>query len=222
MLIYVSDIQTTLFQNSNSENAFLMKKYMKNKFDFYGIKSPLRKELCKPFLKKEIIPDIAQIEKIIKELWNEPERELQYFAMELLSKYSKDADMRAIDLFEYMITNKSWWDTVDYIAVNLVGKHFLKFPDLILPTTNNWVTSNNIWLQRTSILFQLKYKSKTDLPLLFKYILMHSKSKEFFIRKVIGWALREYSKTDPNAVVNFVNTNELSGLSTREALKRIK
>lgn len=222
MLKYVSDIQTTLSKNSNSENALFMKKYMKNKFDFYGIKSPLRKELCKPFLKKEIIPDITQIERIIKELWNEPERELQYFAMELLSKYSKDTDTHAIELFEYMIINKSWWDTVDYIAANLVGKHFQKYPELILPITNNWATSNNIWLQRTSILFQLKYKSKTDLPLLFKYILIHSKSKDFFIRKAIGWALREYSRTDPNAVVNFVNSNKLSGLSTREALKRIK
>ncbi len=219
---YVLDIQTALSQNSNIENAFFMKKYMKNKFDFYGIKSPLRKELSKSFIKMENIPGITEIESIIKALWNEPERELQYFAMELLSKYSKNADTHAIELFEYMIINKSWCDTVDYIAVNLVGKHFNKFPELTLPLSNKWATSNNIWLQRTSILFQLKYKSKTDLPLLFKYILMHSKSKEFFIRKAIGWALREYSKTDPNTIINFVNSNNLSGLSTREALKRIK
>lgn len=222
MLKYVLDIKTTLSQNSNLENAFFMKKYMKNKFDFYGIKSPLRKELCKSFLKKENIPGIIEIESIIKTLWNEPERELQYFAMELLSKYSNDTDTHALELFEYMIINKSWWDTVDYISVNLVGKHFLKFPELTLPLSNKWTTSNNIWLQRTSILFQLKYKSKTDLPLLFKYILMHSESKEFFIRKAIGWALREYSKTDPNTIINFVNSNKLSGLSTREALKRIR
>jgi 3-methyladenine DNA glycosylase AlkD len=223
MAQYVESIKSLFSQNSNTENAFFMKKYMKNKFEFYGIKSPLRNELCKPFLKKENLPELNDIKNIIIELWNEPERELQYFAMELLSKYSKHLKEEDYQFFEFLITNKSWWDSIDYISPNLVAKHFRIFPHLIKPISANWVNSNSIWLQRSAILFQLKSKKETDTDLLFKYIIQLSSSKEFFIRKAIGWALREYSKTNPNMIIEFVEKNEnlLSGLSKREALKVI-
>ncbi len=222
MKSYIAELETAFLKHSNIDNALNMKKYMKNNFYFYGIKAPIRKEITRNFLRKENIPHLSKIQKISVEIWNKPEREFQYFGMELLTKYQKLVEYDYINHFEYLITTKSWWDTVDFIAVNLVSKHFLNYPELITPTTKRWVESDNIWLQRTAILFQLKYKSNTDLALLFNYINMLSDSKEFFIRKAIGWALREYSKTDPNTVINFVNSNKLSGLSKREALKSIK
>ena len=111
---------------------------------------------------------------------------------------------------------------MDGIASWLVGEHFKRFPKLIKPYTEKWMKSGNMWLQRTVILFQLGYKDKTDVKLLFKNIKKCMDSKEFFIRKAIGWALREYSKTNAQAVINFVENNELAPLSKREALKWLK
>ena len=98
---------------------------------------------------------------------------------------------------------------------------FTNYPELIVPFTEKWMTSGNMWLQRTAILFQLKYKSQTDTELLFKYIIALDGSKEFFINKAIGWALREYSKTNPDIVIKFVTGHKLAPLSKREALKVI-
>jgi 3-methyladenine DNA glycosylase AlkD len=220
---YVVSIKTIFSQNSNSDNAFYMKKYLKNQFEFYGIKAPLRRDIAKPFLKKENLPSANEIEHIIFELWNEPQREVQHFAMELLFKYSKNLKAEDYSIFESMITTKSWWDTVDFIAVNLVGNHFKIHPQLKVPISEKWINSEDMWLNRTAILFQLKYKESTDEKILFSYILKHCSSSEFFLRKAIGWALREYSKTNPSSVLEFVKENEtkLSGLSKREALRII-
>lgn len=221
---YIASIKILFDKNANIENAFSMKKYMKGKFNFYGIKSPLRKELCKPFLNKENRPPIDEIVEIIINLWNEPKRELQYFALELLIKYSKQLKAEDYSIFEIMITNKSWWDTVDLIASNLVGTHFNIFSEIKKPISEKLINSDNMWLNRTAIIFQLKYKETTHEEMLYSYILQHAGSLEFFIRKAIGWSLREYAKTNPESVMHFVKTNEnkLSGLSIREALKHIK
>jgi len=123
-----------------------------------------------------------------------------------------------------MITTKSWWDTVDFIAAKLVGDYFKKYPNQIGKYIQKWINSDNMWLQRTAILFQLKYKNQLD-PKLLKYIIQSQLgSNEFFINKAIGWVLREYSKTNPTWVFNFVNTNEkgLSNLSKTEALRLMK
>ncbi|MFT6151359.1 MAG: 3-methyladenine DNA glycosylase AlkD [Flavobacteriales bacterium] len=120
-----------------------------------------------------------------------------------------------------MITNKSWWDTVDLITTNLVGNYFKLFPEQIIPITKIWMESDNIWLQRTCLIFQLKYKEEIDTDLLTDYILQLKDTKEFFINKAIGWILREYTRTNPEWVIDFVNKHELSNLSKREALKLI-
>lgn len=121
-----------------------------------------------------------------------------------------------------MIVEKSWWDTIDFIAVNLVGPYFKQYPDQIPTVTQGWMASQNIWLQRTCILFQLKYKNNVDLVLLDGFIQQLKDSREFFIRKAIGWMLREYSKTDADFVIQYLKDNKLSGLSEREALKWLK
>jgi len=148
-----------------------------------------------------------------------PEREMQLCAMEILLKHRKQWDNDYFVLFEEMITTKSWWDTVDFIAANLVGDYLSRNKNMIKPSVEVWMQSENIWLQRTAILFQLKYKNKTDVHLLFGLCNQLGSSKEFFIRKAIGWALREYSKTDANAVEQFVAATDLHSFSKREALK---
>ncbi len=218
---YLSALQEKFEQNRDVHNAGFMKNYMKGQYEYFGIKSPLRRELSKAFLNNSGLPDDDTIEEVVKEAWEQPEREYQYFAMDLLNKVAKKAEICRVDLYEYLIQNKSWWDTVDFIAINLVGEHFKRFPTIIVPYTEKWMDSQNIWLQRTAVLYQLKYKKDTDLTLLTSYIERLFGSREFFINKAIGWILREYSKTDADWVIGYVKYNEtnLAGLSKREALK---
>ncbi|MEZ5083758.1 MAG: DNA alkylation repair protein [Bacteroidales bacterium] len=218
---YLNSLAIFFEQNQNAERVVAMKKYMKGQFDYFGIPSPKRKEIVSEFYKKKGKPSEDMLEEVVKSCWDQPQREFQYFAMELLQKFNKNAEICRVDLYEYLILSKSWWDTIDFIAANLVGPHFKKFPDSIVPYTEKWMDSGNVWLQRTAILFQLKYKKNTDLELLDKYINQLSGSKEFFINKAIGWILREYSKTDARWVKNYVAENEsiLANLSKREALK---
>ncbi|MCV5062626.1 DNA alkylation repair protein, partial [Escherichia coli] len=117
---------------------------------------------------------------------------------------------------------KSWWDSVDSIVPTFLGDIFLKHPELISAYIPKWIASDNIWLQRAAILFQLKYKQKMDEELLFWIIGQLHSSKEFFIQKAIGWVLREYAKTNPDVVWEYVQNNELAPLSKREAIKHIK
>ncbi|MBN2175018.1 MAG: DNA alkylation repair protein [Bacteroidales bacterium] len=204
---------------ADPEIAFYMKKYMKERYAYFGIKSPGRREILATFLNEHGYPDISELEAVAKDCWEQPQREFQYFIMEILGKLAKKAEKELIDLYEYMVENKSWWDTVDYIASNLVGVHFQKYPELIRDFTGKWMDSGNIWLQRTAILFQLKYKKNTDLELLTDYISRLQGSKEFFINKAVGWMLREYSKTDGAWVLKYVESKPLAPLSKREALK---
>lgn len=218
---YIKSLEDLFSQSANPDNAFYMKKYMKDKFKYFGIQSKTRHEITKPFLKKDTLPTIENLDVLIRELWAKPQREFQYFGIELVEKYSKQLNKNNLPLIEFMVTNKSWWDTVDSIATRVAGDLFRNYPELIIPVTKKWMASDNLWLQRTSILFQLKYKSLTDIDLLFKFIKTLEGSKEFFINKAIGWALREYSKTDPQIVIKFVNSHNLAPLSKREAVKVI-
>lgn len=195
---------------------------MKDLFDFYGISSPKRKELCKEHWKDHGYFLNDKTAEVIKWCWQAPQREYQYFGMELLDKQAAKTIDDNIGLYEYMILNKSWWDTVDFIAAKLVGTFFTRHPEKIENYTTRWIKSENMWLQRTCLLFQLKYKANTDTLLLEKFISQLSESKEFFIRKAIGWALREYSKRDPKFVLQFIKKHNLSGLSEREAIKWMK
>jgi len=146
---------------------------------------------------------------------------MQYVAIELLFRMRKQADIQTIELYEWLMLHKSWWDTVDYISPNLVGNLFVKFPEIRNVSIKKWMDSKNFWLQRSCLLFQLKYKAKTDDQMLFDLCTRLSTEKEFFIRKAIGWSLREYAKANPSVVKKFVEDTMLSGLSRREALKHL-
>ncbi len=218
---YLIGLDAKFRANGDERDAMAMKKYMKGQYDYFGIKSPLRRDIMKSHLEREGLPGEEDFEPVVYDCWALPQREFQYFAMELAGRGAKHAELCRIDLYEYMIVRKSWWDTVDYIAPNLVGIHFKRYPDALVPYTERWMDSGNIWLQRAVLLFQLKYKKQTDLGLLTRSIDRLRGSKEFFINKAIGWMLREYSKTDPGWVRAYVGEHgaQLAPLSVREALK---
>lgn len=213
------DILALFARHANTRIAIGQKAYMKNKFEFFGIKTPERRELQRPILQKTVLPDKKVAFELIRQLWDEPQRELQYLSMELLYKYRDQFKKSDIDLVEYLLTRKSWWDTVDFLAANIVGSYLRKFPEDRDDLVNKWLHSENIWLQRTCILYQLKYKEELDTRKLEEIIHRLHGTKEFFINKAIGWILREYSKTNPGWVVGYVNNNPLHSLSKREALK---
>jgi len=219
---YLDEIVELYRQNTNREVAEPMEAYMKNMFPFYGVKRPQRNELQRAFFKQFGLPQPDELADLTKSLWVLPERELHYFAMDLLVKLSKRLPEDFIIVLEEMIINKSWWDTVDLIAGKLVSVHFQRFPLLRDEWINKWRTSENIWLKRTCLLYQLHYKEDTDVELMFNLIRENLGSKEFFINKAIGWCLREFSKTDAEVVIDFVEKTELSNLSSREALKWLK
>lgn len=218
---YLPLLIKTFNEQRHPENAMLMEKYLKGHFPFIGIRTPARRDLSKQFIKnfdfqaQDALP-------IIQKLWQMTEREFQYVAADTLVRNKKLLRENHIDLLEYLITTKSWWDTVDTIASHLVGIIFSKYPHLVSERGIKWLQSENIWLQRSMILFQLKYKERTDEELLFSIIERTAWKKEFFIQKAIGWSLREYSKTNSEAVVQFIKTHELSNLAKREGLKHIQ
>ena len=181
-------------------------------------KRPLRRMLTREIFGQGL-PSVDQLPDIVKDAWLMPQREFQYFAIELVARLKKDWTPDMIPMIEEMITEKSWWDSVDNIASLITGPYFRKFPAQIKPVTQKWNRSDNFWLQRSSILFQKAYREKTDTALLSRYILHCAGSKEFFIQKAIGWSLREYAKTDPDWVLQFVQKHPLAALSKREALK---
>jgi 3-methyladenine DNA glycosylase AlkD len=218
---YLSPLLSDFEAGRNPENAYWMKKYMKNQFEFYGVKTPERKAMVKSFLKKYGMPPAGELKPVIMECWSHEYRDWQYVAISLMLEYIKKPEKDIIGLLEFMIINKSWWDTVDGIAGWLVGPLFKKYPELIDPETTRWMNSGNIWLQRSCLLFQLNYKKNTDTEILFRFIEQLSGETSFWIRKAIGWILREYSKTNPESVVKFVNSHQLSALSRKEALKVI-
>lgn len=208
-------------RKGNPDIAAGQKKYLLNQFEFFGLKAPARRAIQRPFLAKQNLPPKEILDSIIKKLWAEKERELHYFGMDLVARYSKKPDKKDIALYECMATHHSWWDTVDFIAVNLIGEYFRAYPEEINLYVDKWLDSGNMWLQRCAILFQLKYKEKLDVHLLSGTISPLLGSKEFFINKAIGWILREYSKTNPDWVTQYVDMTPLPNLSRKEALKHI-
>ncbi|MCB0509962.1 MAG: DNA alkylation repair protein [Chitinophagales bacterium] len=200
-----------------------MKKYMKNHFDFFGIQSPNRRAIFSKVFKDLGIPPKESYKIEILAMMNHPKREMQYSAIDLAIRCQKKySDVKDFHYISELLATKSWWDTVDGIAPNILGSYLSKYPNEIEYALNYFMASNNMWWHRSCILFQLKFKQKTNQELLFSICDHFSANKEFFIRKAIGWALREYARTNPAAVYHYVDNAELSNLSIREANKHRK
>lgn len=217
---YIKPLEKLFKANADPERAPAMSKYMRNLFDYWGIMSPVRKELEKEFIGEYGLPEIKDLKKIMKDLWALPQREYQYAGLGIAARTHKEWKQDLIPLFEYLIKTKSWWDTIDGIAPSLAGKYFLKF-GIDEEVTDKWINSDNFWFQRSAIIFQLKFKEQTDEKLLYRYIKKRAGENEFFVRKAIGWALREHARRNPESVRKFVANNPLKPLSVKEALKHI-
>ncbi|MCD8509439.1 MAG: DNA alkylation repair protein [Bacillus sp. (in: Bacteria)] len=220
--MYVEALQKLFESQRNEDNAIPMVAYMKNHFPFLGIKTPERKRLLKQFyLETNLLSEERLPQDFLQEVWSLPEREYQYAVLGIIMRRPRWLLPEHTPWLTELITTKSWWDTVDTLASNIVGELFFWEPQLIDTYIPRWKSHDNLWLRRTVILFQLKYKQKTDVDLLFHLIHINKEDEDFFIRKAIGWALREYSKTDPTAVEEFIHKEKLSTLSVREGMKHI-
>ncbi|NOI79588.1 DNA alkylation repair protein [Vibrio tubiashii] len=214
-----ASVKTALEPLANHDNALQMKSYMRGQFQFYGIQSTQRREALKSLFAKQQLPSDKELPVIVKELWQLPEREFQMIAVDLLIKRKKLLPATFLTELEWLITSKSWWDTVDMLATHIAAALFSHHPKETLEYLERWRHSDNIWLRRTAILYQLKFKQQTDEKRLFETIKENQTDNEFFIQKAIGWALREYSKTNATAVVEFIEQQGISGLAKREGLK---
>ena len=217
---YYQLVRDTFRSQGNPEIAQGQMAYMRHQFEFFGLKMPAWTSLAKVIHAEKGIPEGDDLKELVRRCFEDEHREMHYFGLETLQKALKKQPAECIDFLEELILTRSWWDTVDWIN-KLVGLHFKKYPELIGPVTERWMDSGNIWLQRVSMIFQLTYRDKTDTELLFGYIERLSGSKEFFIQKGAGWALRQYAKTNPEAVLAFVDSHKLAPLTRREALKNI-
>lgn len=213
-------LQRLLRSHADPKLAAPMARYMRNQFPYLGLKTPERRALFRQFAASEL-PSVPDTDRVVRELWELPEREFQYVAIDLIEKQVSKLPEDFVSTLQYLITSKSWWDTVDSLSKS-VGIHFKRYPETKEDWLPRWRQSDNLWLRRIALLFQLHYKNQTDFPLLCEIIRENLGSKEFFINKAIGWALRQYARQDSAAVKRFADSQKLEPLSRKEALKHIK
>lgn len=210
----------SFYANKNPQYAIKMEAYLRNQFLFLGIKNPIRKILQKEFLlarkKTPILWDEVDV------LTHENHREFHYVALDLLRQNRREIEIWEVPKLNMVLEHNSWWESIDPLF-DVYFSLFQRDRVEMIKYFDEFSQSNNIWKKRCAICFQLKASAETDTELLSKYILENTNTKEFFVDKAIGWALREFGKTDPNWVVNFVETHnqQLSTLSKRESLRII-
>lgn len=214
---FALQVQQHLQALGDSDKAKWMASYMKGKFAFLGIQTPVRRQASLPLLRAFAGNPIEAAEA----LWALPEREYQYVAVDLLRRQSKQLSGAHLPALEALVQDKSWWDSVDGLAVT-IGGIVLRQPELAR-RMDSLIGSPNLWLRRVALLHQLEWKESTNEARLFDYCRQCAEEKEFFIRKAIGWALRQYARTNPVAVRGFLDMyrEKLSGLSFREASKHL-
>lgn len=219
---FVADLAQMYEEAGHPEVSAGQKAYMRHKFEFYGLQKPVWRAIFNQFLKSQQVPNYGgELEAVVRLCYQFEYREMHESAIYLIEKTQRKSGPELIDLLEELIEWNSWWDSVDWIA-KLVGIHLMRFPNQKVTTINKWINSDNFWLQRVAIIFQLAYKDNTDEPLLFANILKVADSKEFFLQKAAGWALRQHSRIRPHAVFDFVSSHNLAPLTKREALRLMK
>ena len=214
------DLITDLEENRNELLAESMSKYMQDKFRFLGVRGATRTEIYKKYF-----PDARKTKTIdwyfVESCWNKEEREFQYVVVYYLKAMQKFLKREDISKLKYLIVTKSWWDTVDLLA-KVIGSLVIRIEgyDKIML---EWSKDSNIWLRRVAILYQLSLKDKVDEIILDKILVNNLGDNEFFINKAVGWALRDYSKFNPEWVREFIKKNKdnMANLSIREASKYI-
>ena len=215
-------IVTALWQRADPSRAPAMQAYMRDQFPFLGVPAPERRAACRDAVRFARTLSENSISDLVRNLFALSEREFHYVACDLVVERARTASPAFLGLHETLLQTKPWWDTVDTLSHG-VGTLVIAHPKLIR-VLDRWIEADDRWIVRAALLHQLGAKEQTDAIRLFRYCYRRRADSEFFIRKAIGWALREYSYTDPAAVRAFVDElgDELSGLSRREALRRVE
>jgi 3-methyladenine DNA glycosylase AlkD len=217
-------LRRLLSEAGDPQRAKQQQAYMKSTMPFAGVPVPETTRMARTLFKAETLASKEVWIETIEKLWREAKvREERYATLSLigLRNYQGWRDTALLPVYEELIITGAWWDFVDEIAAKLVGELLAKHPRKVTPVLRRWSKGEDIWKRRTAILAQLKFGTGTNFALLEAFMAPSIESREFFLRKAIGWALREYSKTNPHAVIDYVARHEdtLSGLSKREALK---
>jgi 3-methyladenine DNA glycosylase AlkD len=216
---FVNRLRSRLESLRHSGNAAQMKRYMRGKFDFLGLRRPELQVVSRPLTREYRRANAcADLVATVKLLWRQPEREYQYMAIGLLAAKGPQLPKQTLHLVIELAQVKSWWDTIDPLSSAVMALLVREHPQLIA-SIDKLNTAPNFWLRRCAILFQGRLKSATDADRLFRYCRANAADPEFFIQKAIGWALREYAKTDPSAVHTFLQNVKLTPLAYREATR---
>ncbi len=205
----------------NAKRAQTASAYMRDHFPFIGMRTEIRRNAQKSWIDSlKTLEDRKLRWSIIRALWEKEERDYQHTAIDLLNSCPKKfySEEDAVEL-EWILNQKSWWDSVDAIASNYLGKWALLFPEKARETFEQWRYHKSFWLQRSCLIYQLKYKDQVDSAYLEDLIQQMNGNKEFFIQKAIGWSLRQLSKYNPDEVVRILGNNPIKGLALREASK---
>jgi 3-methyladenine DNA glycosylase AlkD len=207
---------------ADPERAAAMRAYMKDVAPFLGIPSPERRALARTVLQGLPRPEEADCTAIALRCWALPEREYHYFAVDYLRRHARVLSSGFLPVARHLVTTVSWWDTVDALAAHVVGARGAE-DRALAAEMDRWIADPDLWVARTALLHQLRFRERTDAERLFAYCVRQSGHQDFFIRKAIGWALREYAKTDPEAVRAFLarEKGRFAPLTVREALKNI-
>lgn len=219
-------LRAALEAEADPERALQMQAYMKSALPYHGVAMPTVRAICREQLADVAFEDGAHWQRAVLELFEAARFREEWYAAVALCRHRSAKSFQtpeAMSLFEKLIVGAAWWDVVDELASHCVGSIVLSHPRVMKPMMRAWSCDANLWKRRTSILCQLRAKEQTDVDLLYACIEPSLSSKEFFLRKAIGWALREYAKTDPEEVRRYVreHSTRLSPLSTREALKNV-
>lgn len=203
---------------ADPNRAVGMRAYMRGQFDFLGVPTPARRTTVAPLLRQFKGLGAAGLLRLADELWERPEREFQYVALDMMAMHWKQFGLDNLPQLEAFVRRKSWWDTVDGMA-GIIGK-VLRFGHHGMDEA---LCHDNLWMRRIALLHQLGWRSKTDEIRLFRYALALSHENEFFIQKAIGWALRDYARHAPDNVSQFLikNRETLPSLSFREGAKHL-
>lgn len=222
MVEWIEDLASELHNNANESRASAQSAYMKHRFVFFGIEAAVRKNIAKLWIQKFKLNSIEGKDKraLVTALFQLEQREFHYIAVDFINNLKSNEILLTDGLFiETLITIHSWWDSVDAIASNYLGKYVKKYPIQGLELMKKWANSEHLWLMRSTLIFQLKYGKETDFEFLKERICQFNNINEFFIQKAIGWSLRQYSKFNKDRVRYFISEIELSKLARREASK---
>lgn len=221
----INEIRDALRSHANAEVGAQQQAYMKSTMPFHGVKSPQLRKLMRPLLVRHTLGSSEEWEETIRELWDTATHREEWYAAVAIARYGRYREyrrsMEALPLYEHLIRTGAWWDVCDEIAQHLVGEVLMQHRDEVSVVMRAWSTDDHLWIRRCSILSQGTHKEKTDPVLLRDCIVPSLDDTDFFSRKAIGWALRDYSKIDADFVRAFVAEyqHQLSPLSQREALR---